>query len=265
MEFLQENAGRLYPIDDQSIPLSVDGTLLPSTILLDARIHSRVPVTSSMQLAAIVGPTSAGYGSHPVNPTAWSIYFTEGSNTLSVNIPLTTTGNSQQYVLSLSDPNYSGSYVLYGRITVGVAALLALPSSTLLVFNGTAPIDPTLVDRTIGLKVNSLEVIPQSGDPSYVGGDIRLSAGYNMLIQQNGQTFTIAPSLGAGELGSLPANALPSICDGLIMFINGQGVNKSGNFLFQAGPGIKITPDAANHKITIAFDQGSLSSGVACA
>lgn len=250
LEFLNENSQRAYPLRENSQPVdTLSGTPLPQDLLLDLSGYSLLPV-HSVRLFKYSGADSGVVG--PYAPL-------EGSSTLFFRI--NTGGTSFDVGVPIVDMSYgaraSGSLAMPGDVTVKAVALVVtigagtLPDDEEFDFGISAPLEPSLIFDMSGSQVNLLEVIRQDVADYVVHGDVKLRAGYNMDIAQIGQTITLSPARGAGELGLYDAVSGTSPCTGLVLSISGVRPNLRGEFVLKGGKGIVIEDFPDDHKIVI--------------
>lgn len=252
LEFLSENKERRFPfVEDCSLKTDLD-VQFPDDVILDVRGFHRERPEIPPQLSTFVGPDNAGG-----LPGYYHLTFKMGRIaaplTFQLLVPIDNPIWPLTYTIVTPDPIYPESRLSSLRLTIG-AGILSVDPAADYTFPGTALLEPITISELYRTQVDQVKVVHADADSEFVGGDLVLRGGYNMDLQQSGQTIRLNPSLGGGELGRWTGSLNPenaSKCKGALLSLNGQGATERGEFFFYGRNGIDIIPLPTEHKIQI--------------
>lgn len=266
-EFLTENELRAYPLVEDADLRDVGNLFtLPQDVILDFRGYHRAKIEIQPRLAAIVPSGAPVDIEYPVIPGFTTIYFECGPASSPLRLATTIPDGYENWPYttdaSIEDPAYPGVKIAYCRVTYGAGVADLSPTNRWHFLQ--ARLEPALMAQLYRAQVDLVKVIHATGDPEFVGGDVKLRGGHSVVLNQDDEARSIEMEAtpGSGEFGRFTGTRISedeNRCRG-ILAINKVNANTRGEFFLTAGRGLEVINLPLENKIQIRMIRSTMDN-----
>lgn len=234
LDWYNENSLRAYPfVEDADMQLSGPaGVILSTAFLLDLRV------------SLFSHPGDVSFVDVSKASDQLTVAFLLGAERVELVVPLTA---ETPYTLQV----YTDDYAVSAVFGDGILRFSDVADG---VYTGSIAVEPRCVSSQTTHRVDSLNGLV---------GDVKLQEGHNCRIIIDGQTVRVSAVQGAGMGINCNSYVTSYPCTSVLTRINGIRGSTSGEFNFEAGAGVIITPKPDEHAIefTVDKDQCELKCG----